>query len=99
MFSIGVCLFLQPFKSIYVNLLEAFLAASVLILLELPNINVDSSYGTTFYMLNGASIEQCLGRANIISKGVVWLAIFYFIPLVTFVVTVIVSGGILLRYV
>ncbi len=97
MFSIGVCLFIQPFKSIYVNLIEAFLAASILILLELPSSSFDSSFKTTFYVLSEAGVDQCIG-VNAITKGSSLITMVYLLPLATFIGTVIIRGALLLRY-
>ena len=83
---VGVYLFVQPYKGQLANIIEAFLATNILILLLLRSIDGDITESSQrFFSLGDYSSEGCVDSAvHVFSISSAILTPGYYIPLVVF---------------
>ena len=96
--TVTICAFMQPYKHVISNILDALLSADLLILLLIRNTDALSFGGEqTFLLTKEPSVNsthlpcdaQSTEKSEHVTKRVYALAPFYFIPLLAFVLTIV----------
>ena len=79
---VGIYLFVKPYKTSTANIIEAFLATNMLVLLFMPNIDDDSLKLDEFINLRDYSSDNCIDSAvHTITRRAIMLTPCYYVPL------------------